>query len=159
RMNNFNVGGDLSGARGSPLMEYRYDVRDSGSRREMRLLRARDVVTVKMNADAELALGRVDGYGANDVAGAAPLGGRLAGNLFRHLQENFHDFAFGKGRVRNKKDAALREIQRHGPFFGDIRLPNADAKRSLQIVTLRKTAIAGKAAGDWIHLDLLSTKE
>src|SRR5215467_2357626 len=82
--------------RRSPLVEYRHVSGNSGSRWEMRLLRARDIVAIKVNADAEPALGRFDRFGANDVAGAAPLCSRLAGNFFGHLQENFDDFAFGE---------------------------------------------------------------
>jgi len=81
------------------------------------LLEARSFIAIKLDTDAEFALDRIDGFNPNDLTGATPLRSGLAGDFFGHLEEDFHDFAFGNTRTGGKEDAALREIQGLGSLF------------------------------------------
>src|SRR5256885_641104 len=50
-------------------------------------------IAIEAHAHAQLALRGVERLDAHDVAGAAPLRGRLAGNLFGHLEQHFDGVA------------------------------------------------------------------
>jgi hypothetical protein len=128
------------------------------SRRQTRLLEARSFIAIKLHAHPEFTLEGITEFHANHLAGAAPLGGGLTGDLFGHLEKDFDDFAFGNARVAGKEDAALREIHGFRPLFRKARLPNADPKSGFEVVTLRKATIARENLEQVIHLNLRSPR-
>ena len=118
---------------------------------QVRLPGTRDIVAPKMNANAEPALGGFHRFGANDLAGATPLRGRLACDFLGHLQKEFYNFALGETGIRDEEDASFREIQRLGPFFRNVCLPHTDAKSGFQIEAFRETTVTGKTSGERVH--------
>jgi hypothetical protein len=82
----------------------------SWGRRQTRLLEARSFIAIKLHAHSEFTLEGIIEFHANHLAGAAPLGGELTGDLFGHLEKDFDHFAFGDARVRGKEDAAPQRL-------------------------------------------------
>src|SRR6266850_2705241 len=101
----------------------------------------RNFITIKLNADPQLAPWRIRCLDANHVARAQPFVCGLAGNLLRHLQKDLDGGTDAQRRICREVDTSPGEILRFGPLLWDRRLQNANAQGQLEVVTRRDTAV------------------
>src|SRR6266404_3278428 len=111
------------------------------ARRRWTLRPPRNFITIKLNADPQLAPWRIRCLDANHVARAQPFVCGLAGNLFRHLQKDLDGSTDAQRRIRREVNTSLGEVHRFSPLLCNRRLQNANAQGQLEVVTTRDTAV------------------